>query len=187
MWAVGVDGGGLRKISVPTGGAWYPFVSPKGDTIVFIGTDGRSAFTIPASSSPGVQPTPLPGASVGGKSFTATAWSSDARRMTGYLVTESGRPSGVGVYDVTAGKASLVSTDQAYAVKWLSDDRRVIYFTANGRELVVVDTASGKRTTVDVRLPGPSIDDLFAITADSRTIYYGAARAEADIWIVERK
>ena len=39
---------------------------------------------------------------------------------------------------------------------------------------------------MDVRLPGPSIDDLFAITPDSRTIYYGAARAEADIWIVER-
>ena len=187
VWAVGVDGGGLRKISVPTGGAVYPFVSPKGDTIVFVGTDGRTSFTVPASAGPAVQPTSLPGASVGGKYFTATAWSSDARRMTGYLVTDSGRPSGVGVYDVAAGKTSLITTDIAYAVKWLSDDRRVIYFTGNGRELVVVDTVSGKRTAIDVRLPGPSIDDLFAITPDSRTIYYGASRAEADIWIVERK
>ena len=185
VWTVGVDGGGLRKIIVPAVGAVYPIVSPKGDTIVFVGDDGRTAFTIPVSVAPGVEPTPLRGSSIDGKYFTATAWSSDARRITGYLVTESGRPSGVGVYDVAAGKTSMISSDKAYAVKWLSDDRRVIYFTNNGRDLVVVDSASGKRTTIDVRLPGPSIDDLFAITADSRTIYYGAARAEADIWIVE--
>ena len=185
VWTVGVDGGGLRKIIVPAVGAVYPFVSPKGDTIVFVGDNGRSAFTIPVSSTGGMQPTPLPGASVDGKYFTATAWSNDARRITGFLVTESGRPSGVGVYDVGAAKTSMISTDQAFGVKWLSDDRRIIYFTANGRELVVVDTVSGKRTRIDVQLPGPSIDDVFAITPDSRTIYYGAARAEADIWIVD--
>ena len=186
IWAVGLDGGGLRKISIPASGAVYPFVSPRGDTIVFVGTDGRSTFTIPVSPAAGEQPTRLAGAAVDGRYFTATAWSSDARRITGYLVTESGRPSGVGVYDVAAGKTSVVTADKAFAVKWLNDDRRIIYFTSDGRELVVVDTASGKRTTVDVRLPGPSIDDLFTITRDSRTIYYGAARAEADIWIVER-
>ena len=186
LWAVGVDGGGLRKITAPSGGAVYPFVSPKGDTIVFAGDDGRSAFTIPMSSAGAVEPTPLPGAAVDGKYFTASAWSSDARRLTGFLVTESGRPSGVGVYDIAAARTSLVSTDAAYGVKWLNDDRRVIYFADNGRELVVIDTVSGKRTRIDVRLPAPSIDDMFAITSDSRTIYYGAARAEADIWIVER-
>jgi Tol biopolymer transport system component len=185
VWRIGVDGGGLRKISLPAIGAVYPVVSPKGDAIAFSGDDGRSAFTIPVSATAGAQPTPLPGASVDGKYFTATAWSSDGRRITGYLVTDSGRPSGVGVYDVAAAGTSVVSTDKAYAVQWLSDDRRVIYFTDNGRELVVVDTASGKRTRIDVRLPAPSIDDLFAITGDSRTIYYGAARAEADIWIEE--
>ena len=44
-----------------------------------------------------------------------------------------------------------------------------------------------KRTVVDVRLPGPSANEMFAISPDDRTIYYGGARAEADIWIVERK
>ena len=69
-WTIGVDGGGLRKIIIPAGGAVYPFVSPKGDTIVFVGDDGRSAFTAPVSPSTG-QPTPLRGDSVGGKFFTA--------------------------------------------------------------------------------------------------------------------
>jgi hypothetical protein len=40
---------------------------------------------------------------------------------------------------------------------------------------------------VDVRLPGPSLDETFTMSRDGRTIYYGAVRAEADIWIMERK
>jgi Tol biopolymer transport system component/serine/threonine protein kinase len=185
VWRIGVDGGALRNINLPAAGAVYPIVSPKGDAIVFTGDDGRSSFTIPVSATTGAQPTPLPGSSLDGKYFTATAWSSDGRRIAGYLVSDSGRPSGIGIYDVAAARMSVVSTDKAYAVQWLSDDRRVIYFTDNGWELVVVDTAGGKRTRIEVRLPAPSIDDVFAITSDSRTIYYGAARAEADIWIVE--
>ena len=72
-------------------------------------------------------------------------------------------------------------------MKWLADSRRVVYFGKNGVELVVLDTVTGKRAVVDVRLPGPAvINEMFAISPDNRTIYYGAARAEADIWIVER-
>jgi hypothetical protein len=50
-----------------------------------------------------------------------------------------------------------------------------------------LDIATHKRTIVDVRLPGPSTNEIFAISPDNRTIYYGAARLEADIWILERK
>jgi hypothetical protein len=39
---------------------------------------------------------------------------------------------------------------------------------------------------VDARLPAPSSAEMFAISPDNRTIYYGASRSEADIWIVER-
>ena len=77
--------------------------------------------------------------------------------------------------------------DETYAAKWLADSRRVVYFAKNGWELVVLDTVTRKRTVVDVRLPGTVRNEMFAISPDNRTIYYGAARAEADIWIVERK
>ncbi|HZN27045.1 MAG TPA: hypothetical protein VFB75_22660, partial [Burkholderiales bacterium] len=79
------------------------------------------------------------------------------------------------------------SDDQTYAAKWLADGRRIAYFTDNGRALVIVDRVTKKRTAVEVQLPAPSISEMFAISPDNRTIYYGAARAEADIWIVERK
>ena len=49
------------------------------------------------------------------------------------------------------------------------------------------DAVTRVRTVVDVRLPGPATTDVFAISPDNRTIYYGAERTEADIWIVERK
>ncbi|MBA3642385.1 MAG: hypothetical protein M3541_14985 [Acidobacteriota bacterium] len=62
-----------------------------------------------------------------------------------------------------------------------------VYFTSGGTELVLIDTVTRTRSVVDVRLPAPAIDDVFAISPDNKTIYYGAARAEADIWIVERK
>ena len=102
-------------------------------------------------------------------------------------MSASGRPSGIGVTDLAARTTTAVSTDEAFGAKWLVDGRRVVYFSKDGSELVVLDTKTLKRTVVDVRLPGPSIDDVFAISPDNRTIYYGAARAEADIWIVERK
>ena len=73
------------------------------------------------------------------------------------------------------------------AFRWLPDaGRRVLYFTKTGQELVILDTATRVRAVVDVRLPRPSTNEIFALSPDNRTMYYGAAGAEADIWIVER-
>jgi hypothetical protein len=91
------------------------------------------------------------------------------------------------VYDLAARRATAVSDDEAYGVQWLADSRRVVFLTAAPAQLVVLDTVTRRRTVVDVRFPGPAHHEVFAISPDNRTIYYGAARAEADIWIVERK
>jgi hypothetical protein len=50
-----------------------------------------------------------------------------------------------------------------------------------------VDIATRKRTVIDVRLPGRATADTFALAPDNRTIYFGAVRSEADIWIMEKK
>ena len=72
-----------------------------------------------------------------------------------------------------------------YGVKWLPDGRRLLCFGNSGRELVVYDTVTRTRTVVEVRLPGPAVDGIFALSPDGRTIYYGATRTESDIWIVK--
>ena len=81
-----------------------------------------------------------------------------------------------------------LTADEAYAAMWLADNCRVVYFAKAGTELVTLDTLTRKPSVVDVRLPGPLvINEMFAISPDNRTIYYDALRAEADIWIAERK
>ena len=104
-----------------------------------------------------------------------------------HLAPTSGRPPASASTISLRARRPEVSTDETYAVKWLSDSRRVVYFTTNGIELVVLDTVTRTAHSRRRAIAGTShTDDLFAISRDNRTIYYGAARAEADIWIVER-
>jgi hypothetical protein len=80
-----------------------------------------------------------------------------------------------------------LSSDETYGALWLADSRRVVYLTQRPAQLVVLDTVTRTRAVVDVRLPGTAQQDVFTISPDNRTVYYGAVRAESDIWIVERK
>jgi Tol biopolymer transport system component len=188
IWAVGVDGGNLRKVLTPPEQAVYIQISPAGDRIAFVDMSGRFAFVAPYPPPPGTEPARLPGSEVGGKYFSPNDWSRDGRRLAGTLVHGSGRPGGVGVYDIATATATELATEEVYAVKWLSDSRRVAYFAAEGRDLVVLDTVTRQRTVLDVRLPASGIiNEMFAISPDDRAIYYGAIRSEADIWILERR
>ena len=186
-WIVGIDGGGLRKITGPNRGH-VPEVSPKGDALVFAPiSTSLGLFSVPLGGEANASPTALTGASVGGKSFIQSSWSSDGTRVAGVLRAENGRSSGVGVYDLAAKTMTTIVDDVTPGVRWLADSRRLVYFVNKGTALIVLDTLTRQRTVVDVRLPAPSTDEVFAISPDNRTIYYGAARAEADLWIVERK
>ena len=188
IWTIGLDGSNLRKIVGDAAGAVYVLLSPKADAIAFLSTSGTDVYTMPMPPVAGVSPTALQGTHIGGKHFNVSAWSPDGRRMSGILVSGSGRPSGVASYDLATRTTTEHNSDDAYVVKWLADNRRLLYFDKNGSELVVFDTVTRQRTVVDVRLPSPSsINEFFALSPDNRTIYYGAARAEADIWIVERR
>ena len=185
-WMIDLDVGNLRQVVKTSTGVIYPVISPKGDVVVF-GGDAASpgSYSIKLGRE-GV--TPLPGMQTTDKrEVSATTWSPDGSRLAGYIQATSGRTTGVGVYDLGTRTTTTVSDDQCFGVRWLPDSRRIVYFTKDGSELVMIDTVTRTRSVLDVRLPGPAIDDVFAISPDGKTIYYGAARAEADIWIVERK
>jgi Tol biopolymer transport system component len=184
---IGVDGGNLHKVVDSASGAIYGQISPKNDGTVVVTSSTTISSYLMSLASPDAPPRPLAGDRVGNLVFNASTWSPDGTRLAGSLVSESGRPAGVAIYDLAAQKTTQISTDDPLWVRWLSDGRRVVYFADGGWNLVVVDVTTHKRTVVDVRLPGPSIYDIFAVSPDSRTIYYGAVRAEADIWIMERK
>jgi eukaryotic-like serine/threonine-protein kinase len=187
LWSVGVDGGNLRKIASPPVGTVYPILSPKGDAIVFTGQNSDDLYRVPFPNPSDAVPVKFSGTSIGDHFLNATNWSPDGTRLVGDLLLKGSRSVGVGVYDLASHTTVEVSTDGPWWVNWLNDGRRVVYFTKAGWQLIVLDTITHARTVVDVRLPGASLDDVFAISRDNKTIYYGAVRAEADIWIMERK
>jgi Tol biopolymer transport system component len=183
-WMVGLDGSGLRQLGSPPEGAVYPILSPSGDRMVF---DASSVRRVYQMALPSGEASELPGVEIGSDVLLPFSWSRDGARLTGSLSSPSGAPSGVGVYDFATKTTTKVSSDPTYGVVWMADSRRVVYFTNGGWQLVVVDTVTKTRTVVSLRLPAPSTIDVFAISPDNRHIYYGGARAEADIWILERK
>jgi Tol biopolymer transport system component len=185
-WVIGTDGGGLRKIATPKNDGVLAVMSPKGDAVVFTSGSANEMYTAPITETVST-PTLLPGSETNGKYFGPSDWSSDGTRIAGTLASKSGAYAGVGIYDLVTHRTIELSTDDANAAKWLPGDRKVVYFAKNGTQLVVLDTVTRERTVVDVRLTGPATNDVFAVSPDGRMIYYGASRAEADIWIVERK
>jgi Tol biopolymer transport system component len=187
VWAVRADGSNLRKLgSIPGGGA-YPVASPIDDRVVFSGTfSAGGVFSVLLSG--GAEPALLPGTKSGTGYFFATSWSKDGARLCGPLVSASGRSYAIGVYDLQSQVTTTIATEEAFGVRWLPDGRRVVYFTAGQHpDLVIVDSVTRQRSVVPVQLPGPPTNDVFSISRDGRTIYYGAVHEEADIWIAERK
>jgi Tol biopolymer transport system component len=186
IWAVDIEGGGLRRVAGRKEGVLYPLVSPDGAALISSGAAGSFGMFL-SSLKPGVSPDenaePLDGA---GDGFFGTSWSPDGTRIVGYFSTRSNIPSAMGVYDLRSRRLlRRFDVPSPYAV-WLPDNRHVCYFSLGGGSLHVLDTETGRTTRVDVRLPLPDGGDAFAISPDGRGIFYSGRRQEADIWIVER-
>jgi Tol biopolymer transport system component len=182
-WSMDIDGGNLRRI--PGGnGAVYPSVSRDGARLAFITLEAARIAVWTPLGTDGATQTPIATSGPSDDLFVPTRWSADGR-LAGVLMSRTGRPNGVGIHDFGTRTTARVVDDPTYAVTWLPDDQRIAYFTNGLRDLVVTDLGTGRRTVIDVRLPGPSINEPLAISPDGRTIYYGAVRSESDIWIVE--
>jgi Tol biopolymer transport system component len=155
------------------------------DEVVF--TDADDPVLYRTSLDGKTPPSRLPGTSANGGRFIATNWSPDGSALAGSMLSGTGRWAGVAVYDLRSQALTVLADDRTDGVNWLPDSRRLLYFTDNGTRLMMLDAATKKRTAVPVHLPGPSTDDVFGLSRDGRTIYYGALHAEADIWMAERK
>jgi hypothetical protein len=80
-----------------------------------------------------IRPTELRGTQVNGKFFNPTGWSPDGARLSGIVISDSGRPSSVGIYDFATQTTSMLADAEACIVKWLSDNRRIVFSRRRGR------------------------------------------------------
>ncbi|MBA2260273.1 MAG: serine/threonine-protein kinase [Acidobacteria bacterium] len=185
IWSIGVDGGSLRKVaSRPGDGLIYPILSPSGDRLVATTTRGRAL--IGKASGP-AQLQPLDGAGEDNRNLLVTDWSRDGRRLTGPVRNSGGVPVGIAVYDLETRVRRVLNGDVSGMARWLTDSRHVMYFDLGRQQLVLVDADTGRREVIDVRLPMPPSFEGLIIAPDGRAILYGGVRAEADIWIVEKR
>lgn len=186
-WMIRTDGSELRKILSMPGSVNYAIPSPVDDSVVVDPADNKQYWLRVWPDAPSKAPEQLAFSSPPDTLLDAMDWSADGSKLAGIEISHGGHNAHVVVYDLSSHQLTIVSDDTAPSVRWLGDSRHVIYFDNHGTELVTLDTVTRQRTVVTVQLPGPSVDDMFAITRDGRTIYYGAVHAEADIWIAERK
>jgi len=184
-WAMRTDGSGLRNLPAVPDGVVYPIPSPIDDRVVFSGSNGKHVYVMRLNGNS--KPELLPATWVNDAMLMPTSWSPDGKRIAGPIAAQSGRFVGVGMYDLAARTMTPLCDDQTAAVRWLPDGRRLVYFAADGAELVTLDTVTKERRVVPVQLPGPSAAEVIALSRDGRTIYYGAVRAQSDIWLAETR
>ena len=181
-WRIGRDGGNLQKLAgLPDDDIVFPLLT-SGDRL-FVSSASAGMLMADLATIPAVprllENTELPGGILNG-----TWLSADGTKIVGPVVGPGGTPVGVGVYDIAASAARQVSEDSTFAPAWLSDGRRVIYFTRDG-QLVLLDTVTRERRLVATQLPLEPKDTGFALSRDDRLLVYGGVRSESDIWVAE--
>ena len=182
-WSIRTDGSGLTQlIAAPDEDLNYVVFSPAGDRVL-AETDDQALVGKPPFPIAWKDLTPLPNITVPGGHLQPTLWSPDGRYLSGTVISGSGAPIGVGVYDFSTGKASKLSDDQqVWAAPFLPDSKRVVAITLDNR-LLVIDVATGKRRVVPVTLPLPAGRDGVTVAPDGHAVYYGAMHVEANVWM----
>jgi Tol biopolymer transport system component len=191
IWSIRPDASGLtRLVEDPKDGFLYPAVSPPDGRISALNDAGIVAYLLeppfPATSN---RIKRLENNEVDGGRITPSMFSPDGKWLSGAWTSLSADPAGVAVYDLAGKRARKLTTDRGvWVAPFLPDNRRLIYFTTSAAtELVVVDVADGRRRVIPVTLPLPAARESLALAPDGRTIYYGARRAESNVWKVERQ
>jgi hypothetical protein len=186
-WSMRVDGSARTQLSDMRPGIAFSAFAPDGKRVV--------ATTLPTGAVFANAPWPftnatakrVPGLALPNGELTPTYWTRSGRWLSGYVVDKEGEMKGLGVYEVATGRARQLSTDaRGYELAWLPGEQKVVYFTERGT-LAMEDVTTLERREVTGTLPYPP-DPFGGIVAsgDGRTLYYGALRAESNIWLVRR-
>ena len=186
-WSIRVDGSARTQLSDMHPGIAFGAFSPDGKTLVASIIPSGAVFATAPWPFTRATAKPVPGLELPSGELTPTLWSRSGRWLSGYVVNKEGEMRGLGVYDITTGRARLLNADaRGYELAWLPGERQVVYFNERGT-LALEDIVTHERRAITGTLPYPP-DPFGGIVAspDGRTLYYGALRAESNIWLVKR-
>jgi Tol biopolymer transport system component len=178
LWSIRPDGSGLRQLTEArsriTIGTW----SPDGRRIAYWSLDSENHLFEPALPWKEQSPEKLPRPPEG--HFFLNSWSPDGGRIAGNVFKDDWTASRIAVFSLASQEYEVFPVEGVNP-RWLSDGHRVLF--ANGEKLFLLDVETGRAKEILERA-GLEADNLPAISPDNRTIYFGIARSEADIWMV---
>ena len=191
IWVIKVDGSGLRRVSDQAGvNIHFPALSPSGDRLVASTQTSPDAWIAdPSRPWNEANARKLEGLGTPDEWLIPIAWSSDARRLIGPMMSRAGTIRGFGVYDFDSPSTGKVTvrkgTNDGYRVAWLPDGKRALIVDRRNR-IHVVDVATGRAHTILENSPYRFWGNVPPISRDGRTIYLGSLETQSDIWMVER-
>ncbi len=179
IWSIRPDGGGLELIAeTPKEDLGYPAFSPAGDQMfVWAQDSGVLRFDLT-----GVRPAPSFPVARFSLPFFPIQVSADGRWLAGNTLDVVAVSA---VIDLETGKLILAPDRSTGGPQWIPGGHRLLTSNRAGRGLVVWNVDTGAVRDLGLQLPGARIIRV-VLSPDGRTIYVGAAREQADVWMVER-
>ena len=184
LWAIGADGSGRRQLTEAAGELWWPIWSPDGTRIAAVDSITRHAIVFDATRPWSEQsPQPLPPLDGKGSGFRVTSWSPDGRLLAGTELLADGRQLGVLVHAFGERRYQMLINAGGTPV-WLQDNRRLLFSGVD--TLNLIDSRSRAAKELLSVAPHELSGDL-SVSADNRTIYYGARQGEGNVWLASLK
>ena len=180
IWIINSDGTGLRQLTSTSAAiVFYPVWSPDSTRLAYR-TRGSPA-SIAEISLPWEEQTPesLPPIDEDRElTFTPWSWSSDGRKLAGWLRTRDDPHSGIFLYSLNSKEFEKLS-DFGNRPVWLADNRRLLFFYRD--KLYLLNTPSGRIKELLSTAP----DQIHGLTVsrDTNLVGLSVETAEADIWV----
>lgn len=183
IWLINKDGSDLTQlthVATETEYSICPVWSPDGLRLAYY-LNNVNTFIIETEKN-WVEQTPQPLAE--GDSninvFLPAAWSGDGLKLAGWQKVGSNQSAGILVYSFEQQKYEKLTDSGSYP-RWLSDNRRLLFFHEG--KLQIVDSLTKRVTTIMEIAPDGFFG--FALPKDERLIYFTQASTENDIWLSE--
>lgn len=178
-WVANADGTEMRQLtfwSSETAAAGFPVWSPDGMRVA-VYFDGVTNLLDPTKSERDQTVGTLPKNLL--YRIVVWDWSPDGNKLLGVIA--EGEKRHVGYYSFETGKYEIVIENSDALGAWLPDSKRFIYSIGNKIFLGDVETKEKKEifTNPQVEIRSPFI------SKDGKLLYYTAANAESDIWLLD--